>query len=156
MLDYLHSASQGLDAATRAATDWPTFGLVDKLFGRQAQADTAAAHKQMGAWKTSRFRSTSSASNGWARTQAASKIQGEPSRQSLSKLPLTGAGDWLGWVLGSGAVGAPMSGLGEYGRSSGMDALAPTTIGKASAIGGAQHGRGTCFSGGVVGRSWTR
>ena len=104
MLDYLHSASQSLDAATRAATDWPTFGLVDKLFGRQAQADTAAAHKQMGAWDLP-LSIASSAVTGGPELQAASKIGGAIA-PILSKLPLTGAGEWLGGVLGSGAVGS--------------------------------------------------
>ena len=148
VLDYLHSASQGLDAATRAATDWPTFGLVDKLFGKQAQADTAAAHKQMGAWDLP-LSIAGSAVTGGPELQAASKIGGAIA-PTLSKLPLTGTGKWLGGVLGTGAVGAPISGLGEYGHEAGWTPD-PSAIGKASAIGGALNA-GAGMLGGVVGR----
>ena len=148
ILDYLHSASQGLDTATRVATDWPTLGLVDKLFGKQAQDDTAAAHKQMGAWDLP-LSIVGSAVSGGPELKAASAI-GEAAAPYLAKLPLTGSGKWLGGVIGSGVVGAPMSGLAEYGHEAGWTPDA-SAIGKATVAGGALSA-GTGMLGGVTGR----
>jgi hypothetical protein len=147
----LHSFSQGLDAATRVATDEPTFGLVDKLFGSQAQADTAADYKKMG-WASIPLSLAGGAVTGLPELKAASAI-GEATAPYLAKLPLTGKGQWLGGVLGSGAVGAPTAALGAYGHEAGWTPDAGD-IGKAAAVGGALSAGGGMF-GGVTGRGGT-
>ena len=149
--DYLHSVSQGFTAATRAATDWPTLGLVDKLFGPQAQADTAAAHKQMGAWDIP-LSLAGSAVTGGPELKAASAI-GEAAAPYLAKLPLTGQGKWLGGVLGSGAVSAGTGALGAYGHEAGWTPDVGD-IEKGAAIGGGL-GAAAGTLGGVVGRGGT-
>lgn len=142
LLGHLHSFSQGLDAATRVATDAPTFGLMDKLFGSKAQADTAAAHKALGGWDL-------------PVSLAGSMVTGLPELKAASAIgealpAFLGGGKWAGGVLGSGAVGAGTSALGAYGHEQGWSPDAGD-IGTASAIGGGLGAGGGMF-GGVVGR----
>jgi hypothetical protein len=148
LLGHLHSLSQGLDAATRVATDAPTFGLMDKLFGSQAQADTAADYKQMGKWSLP-LSIAGGAVTGLPELKAASAI-GETAAPYLAKLPLTGQGKWLGGVLGMGGVGGATSALAEYGHEQGWTPDVGR-IAKAGGIGGALSA-GFGALGGVVGR----
>jgi hypothetical protein len=106
-----------LHDATRTATDWPTFGLADKLFGAQAQADTAAAKQRMGAAALP-LEIAGSAVTGQGEL-AGAKALGEAAAPLAKLLPFTGQGNWLGGVLGSGAVGAGTSALGAYGHEQG-------------------------------------
>lgn len=139
LLDHLHSFSQGLNAATRVATDAPTFGLMDKVFGQQAQADTAGAYKQMGGWSIPLSLAGSLATGG-PELKAASAI-GEVAAPYVGK--------WAGGVLGSGAVGAGTAAAGAYGHEQGWTPDAGD-IGKAAAIGGALGAAGGTL-GGVTG-----
>jgi hypothetical protein len=131
-----------LQNATRAATDWPTYGLVDKLFGPQAQADTAAAHKALGAADLP-ISLAGSAVSATPELKAASAI-GEALPSWL------GGGKWLGGVLGSGAVGAGTSALGAYGHEAGWTPDVGD-VEKQTAIGGGV-GMLSGLPGGVVGR----
>lgn len=149
LLDHLHRASVGLNTATRAATDWPTFGLVDKLFsnlprpqqpqtvanlvksqitGQPAtgnpysptgdpQADTAQAHRDLG-WANIPISLVGGLATGGPELAGARAIGGAIA-PTLAKLPFTGAGEWLGGVLGSGVVGGGTGALNAYGHEAG-------------------------------------
>jgi hypothetical protein len=161
----LHDVSVGLDTATRAATDWPTLGLADKLVSNlprpqqpatgndysptgDPQADTALAHQRLGAWNLP-ISLAGSAVTGGPELKAAGAI-GEAAAPYVAKLPFTGEGKWLSGVLGSAAVGAPTAGVAAYGHEAG---LTPdwSDIGQQAAIGGALSG-GLATLGGVVSR----
>lgn len=143
LLDHLHSFSQGLNAATRVATDAPTFGLMDKLFGSQAQADTASAYKQMGGAAVP-LSLAGGMATGLPELKAASAI-GEAAAPYVGK--------WAGGVLGSGAVGAGSGALGAYGHEQGWTPAAGD-IEKGAAIGGGLGAAAGTLSG-VVGRGGT-
>lgn len=146
--DWLHSASQGLTEATRVATDLPTFGLMDKVFGSQAQADTAKAYQDMGRAALPLALAGSMVTG--QGELAGAKAIGEAAAPYLAKLPLTGQGKWLGGVLGSGAVGAPAAALGAYGHEAGWTPDGGD-IAKGAEWGGALGALGGTL-GGVVGR----
>ena len=136
MLQHMASWLPGaatLQNVTRAATDWPTLGLGDKLIGvfgdsktqAQAQADTVAAHKSLGNWDI-------------PVSLAGSAVSALPELKAASALGETmapGVGNLLGGVLGSGAVGAGTSALGAYGHEQGWTPNM-SDIGRQAAIGG--------------------
>jgi hypothetical protein len=158
----LHDFSVGLDTATRAATDWPTYGLADKLVSNlprpqqpatgndyspkgDPQADTAAAHQRLGGWDIP-VSLAGSAVSATPELKAASAI-GEALPSWL------GGGKWLGGVLGSGTVGAGTSALGAYGHEAGWTPDVGD-IAKQTAI-GTGVGMLSGLPGGVVGRGGT-
>lgn len=143
LLDHLHSFSQGLNSATRVAQDAATFGLMDKLFGSQAQADTAAAYKQVGGAAIP-LSLAGGMATGLPELKAASAI-GEAAAPYIGK--------WAGGVLGSGAVGAGSGAAGAYGHEAGWTPDAGD-IEKGAAIGGGL-GAAAGTLGGVVGRGGT-
>ncbi len=139
LLNHLAGANQTLSDTSRVASDAATFGLMDKLFGPQAQADTAAAYQRLGKWSLPASLAGGVATGG-PELKAASAI-GEAAAPYVGK--------WAGGVLGSGAVGAGSSALGTYGHEAGLTPDAGD-IGKAAAIGGAL-GAGAGTFGGVTG-----
>lgn len=139
LLGHLAGANQTLSDTSRVASDAATFGLMDKLFGPQAQADTAAAYQRLG--KASIPASI-----------AGGLVTGGPELKAASAIGEAAApyvGKWAGGVLGAGAAGASSSALGAYGHEGGWT---PDTgdIEKAAAIGGGL-GAGAGALGGVTG-----
>ena len=143
LLNHLAGAGQTLSDTSRVASDAATFGLVDKLFGKQAQDDTAAAYQRLG-YGAIPFSLAGGLATGGPELKAASAI-GEAAAPYVGK--------WAGGVLGSAAVGAPSAGLSAYGHEAGWTPDAGD-IGKAAAIGGGVGALGA-VPGGVVGRGGT-
>lgn len=136
ILDHLHRFSVGLNSATRVATDAATFGLMDKLFGSQAQTDTAQAYKDVGAAAI-------------PLSLAGSLATGGPELKAASMLgDAIGLGR-VGSAIGSGAVGAGSGALGAYGHEAGWTPNAGD-IGKGALIGGALGAGGGALSGPAV------
>jgi hypothetical protein len=122
LLQHLAGTGQTLSDTSRVASDAATFGLVDKLFGKQAQDDTAAAYQRLG-YGAIPF------------SVAGGLATGGPELKAATAIGSALGGGRIGAALGSGAVGAGSAGLGAYGHEAGW---APDAgdIGKAAAIGG--------------------
>ena len=143
LLQHLASAGQTMKDTSTVASDAATFGLVDKLFGKQAQDDTAAAYQRLG-YGAIPASIVGGLATGGPELKAASAI-GEAAAPYVGK--------WAGGVLGSAAVGAPSAGLSAYGHEAGWTPD-PSDIGKQALIGGGVGALGA-VPGGVVGRGGT-
>lgn len=141
LLDHLHSFAKGFDAATRVATDAPTFGMVDKLFSvlpRPQQPQTIAnLTRQQITGQPGTGNPYSPTGDPQADTAqaykdvgyaaiplsiAGSAVTGLPELKAASAIGEAAApyiGKWAGGVLGSGAVGAGTGALGAYGHEQG-------------------------------------
>ena len=140
---------------SRVLDDATTFGLADKLGDLPGTGTNVAAERA----KTEAARqavgpvaSTAADIAGYtagAGSLGGAKMIGEAAAPYLAKLPLTGAGKWLGGILGSGAEGAAAGGAGTLGHGgSASDAAS------AAEWSGAL-GAGAGSLGGVVGRGGT-
>jgi hypothetical protein len=140
LLNHLAGAGQTMRDVSTVASDAATFGLMDKLFGKQAQADTAGAYQRLG------YGAIPAAIGGGLMT-------GMPEWKAASAIGEAAApyfGKWAGGVLGSAAAGAPSAALGAYGHEAGWTPDAGD-IAKQGVLGGVLSGLGGA-AGGVVGR----
>ena len=140
---------------SRVLDDATTFGLADKLGDLPGTGTNVAAERA----KTQAARdalgpvaSTMADIGGYtagAGELGGAKAIGEAAAPYLAKLPLTGAGGWLGGVLGSGAEAAIAGGAGALGHGG-----SASDAGNAAMWSGAL-GAGAGSLGGVVGRGGT-
>jgi hypothetical protein len=148
--DWLPGAAW-LNHMTRVLDDSLTFGGADKLGDLPGTGTNVAAERaktQAAAADVGPVASTVAQIGGYmggaGELGAASKIGGALA-PGLAKLPLTGAGKWLGGVLGSGAEGALAGGAGALGH--GGDA----SDAESSALWSGALGAGMGGLGGVTG-----
>lgn len=149
------SAGLWLNHMTRVLQDATTFGLADKLGDLPGTGTNVAAERaKTDAARTAVGPIASTAADlagysvGAGSLGGAAKI-GEAAAPYLAKLPLTGAGQWLGGVLGSGTEGALASGAGALGHGQ------STSDAESAALYGGALGAGAGTLGGVVGRGGT-
>jgi hypothetical protein len=116
-----------LNHMTRVLQDATTFGLADKLGDLPETGTNVAAERaktQAASAAVGPVASTVAQIGGYVggagELSAASRIGGALA-PGLAKLPLTGAGQWLGGVLGSGAEGAIAGGAGALGHGATQD-----------------------------------
>jgi hypothetical protein len=141
-----------LNHMTRVLQDATTFGQADRLGDLPGTGTNLAAERaktQAAATALGPVASTAADIAGYAagagELKGAATIGGAAAPY-LAKLPLTGAGKWLGGVLGSGAEGAIAGGAGTLGHGgSASDA-------ENAALWSGALGAGAGSLGGVVGR----